>query len=353
MQRSLEILLHLLAWSLLWMLTCTLQLIRFEPLSYESGTMLVLVTGSLLVNSGVVYAVGLVLLPLYFAGKRRGLIGAGIGAVILVGALLKWLLLWLLLRTFHPESDILAREPILSVVPIFSTSIFAILGATYRFGKDWVVNEALKRVLIHEKTAAELGYLKSQINPHFLFNTLNNLYGMARREKAEKTSESILKLADMMRYMLYESREAMLPLRREIEYLQSYIDLQRLRIASDRVAIQFEFNGPVDRISVHPLLLVPLVENAFKHGISQSKASSIEILLQADETGAWFSVKNTIHRQSHRDPEAGGLGLDNLERRLELLVPGGKRLQTSQKGGMFEAILDIPCKVGLREMHRN
>lgn len=169
---------------------------------------------------------------------------------------------------------------------------------------------------------ANLGLLRSQINPHFLFNTLNSLYGTALQENAERTSEGIQKLGDMMRFMLYENNQDTISLSREINYLKNYIELQKLRIAeSSEIVIDVEIEESFSDLQIAPMLLIPFVENAFKHGISFQEYSYIKISLQVLENRLLFTVNNSVHPQNQTitDEQKGGIGLENVKQRLSLL----------------------------------
>lgn len=172
---------------------------------------------------------------------------------------------------------------------------------------------------------ANLTLLRSQINPHFLFNTLNSLYGTALQENAERTSEDIQKLGDMMRFMLYENNQDTIALTRDIEYLKNYIDLQKLRIAkSQQIIIESQIDESLQGLQIAPMLLIPFVENAFKHGISLNEPSFIKISLQFTQNRVLFSVTNSIHPKNQNDTEkkSGGIGLENVKQRLVMLYPG-------------------------------
>ncbi len=178
-------------------------------------------------------------------------------------------------------------------------------------------------------TQANLTLLRSQINPHFLFNTLNSLYGTALQEKAERTSEGIQKLGDMMRFMLYENNQKTISLAREINYLKNYIDLQKLRIAnSPQVIIETQVEETLNNLQIAPMLLIPFVENAFKHGISFREPSFIKINLQVLQNRLLFSVNNSVHDKNQQDAgqQKGGIGLENVKQRLALLYPGNHDL---------------------------
>ncbi len=172
-----------------------------------------------------------------------------------------------------------------------------------------------ERDLLKEKVETELNFLKSQINPHFLFNTLNNIYALARK-KSDDTPEVVLKLSKLLRFVLYEAEARTIPISREIEFLQDYIDLQKIRFG-ERLQLQFQYEVENEQQEITPMILIPFVENAFKHGASQSTDNSfINIFLKVRGKELWLKVENSFESQT--DEELEGIGLKNLKRQLEL-----------------------------------
>ncbi|WP_257670157.1 sensor histidine kinase [Parapedobacter tibetensis] len=174
------------------------------------------------------------------------------------------------------------------------------------------------------QTSADLSFLRSQINPHFLFNILNTLYGTALQEDAERAATGIQKLGDMMRFMLHENNQDSILLAREIDYLRNYIDLQLLRTATTTgITVECDINDALEGTYIAPMLLIPFVENAFKHGISLQEKSWIKISLYESEGKLYFDVHNSIHRKPKSDPEGrhSGIGLENVKQRLAMLYP--------------------------------
>lgn len=180
------------------------------------------------------------------------------------------------------------------------------------------------------QTEANMDLLRSQINPHFLFNALNTLYGLAINEKAERTSEAIEKLGSMMRFMLQENVQERTSLVRDIEYLNNYIALQRLRTdINPNIKIQTTIQQEViPAVQIAPMLLIPFIENAFKHGISLREESHIRISLEFKNNTLYFDVFNTKHARSENDPEknSNGIGLMNVKQRLQLIYAGKHEL---------------------------
>ncbi|EPR65399.1 sensor histidine kinase [Cyclobacterium qasimii] len=182
-----------------------------------------------------------------------------------------------------------------------------------------------------EVGSANLSFLKSQINPHFLFNALNTLYGTALMEKAERTADGIQKLGDMMRFMIHENQQDKIPLKREIEYVNNYLDLQMLRFENEEnLSVDFKLPSTECEGHIAPMLLIPFVENAFKHGISTKNKSWIKINLRCMKGTVHLDLVNSIHPKKITDDpkDESGIGLDNVRKRLEHYYPGKYSLST-------------------------
>jgi two-component system LytT family sensor kinase len=174
------------------------------------------------------------------------------------------------------------------------------------------------------RSQADLQFLRSQINPHFLFNALNTLYGTALQEDAPRTAGGVQQLGDMMRFMLHENNRDKIPMSKEVEYLKNYIALQRLRTdSSPQIRIETEIDDVLPDAMIAPMLLVPFVENAFKHGISLREASWVNIRLHGEGKQLLFEVRNSVHTRQANDPEKdkSGIGLIIVLHRLNLLYP--------------------------------
>nr|WP_294790542.1 histidine kinase [uncultured Mucilaginibacter sp.] len=194
------------------------------------------------------------------------------------------------------------------------------------------------------QSSANLDFLRSQINPHFLFNALNTLYGTSIQENAERTGEGIQKLGDMMRFMLHENVQEKIPLMREVDYLKNYIDLQKLRThTSPEIMIRTEIEESVNGLQIAPMLLIPFVENAFKHGISLREPSHIKITLHTEGLKLFFDVHNSVHPKPGTDPEKNhaGIGLENVKQRLQLLYPNRHELMIRETTKEFFVHLTV------------
>lgn len=234
-----------------------------------------------------------------------------------------------------------------NILPIdsFIYLYFVVSAVVYAFIREWIKNEQIRRNLTEEKLQTELNFLKSQINPHFLFNTLNNLYSIAEKHEVKELSKGITELASLMRYMLYESNVDEVPLQRELSYLESYIEIEQLRISEDDdIMVNLKTEGDIERVKIAPVLLIPFVENAFKHGINLKERSIIDIRLSVKNDKLYFLVKNKIFRLRENSHGSNGIGLHNVQRRLELLYPDRHELTTSAEDGYFTVYLNLNLK---------
>ena len=187
------------------------------------------------------------------------------------------------------------------------------------------------------KVSAELAMLKLQVSPHFLFNTLNNIRWLARK-KADQTEAAVVKLSQLLRYMLYQAQRDHVPLTEEIEQLHHYIDLQQMRL-NDRQTVDFAVEGPVEGMLIEPLLFIPFVENAFKYGLHGQEPSHIQIRLQAREHELLFLVENPNFSQSGAATNDSGIGIANVAQRLALHYPGRHTLHYGTESGTFRVSL--------------
>ena len=221
-----------------------------------------------------------------------------------------------------------------------SLMIFGISTSATITGQ-WFDNEKQIKEMENQKLQAELAFLKAQVNPHFLFNMLNNIYTLAYK-KSDATADAVMKLSHLMRYMIYESNVPLISLEKEVEYLQNYIDLQKMRLSKD-IDVIFSIEGEIENKMISPMLLVPFVENAFKHGVSYVGNSPISINIKVKEDNALLvEVENHINRTSKpgKEPDSG-IGLQNTRRRLELLYPGKYHLDIKDDNETYKVILLI------------
>jgi two-component system, LytTR family, sensor kinase len=210
-----------------------------------------------------------------------------------------------------------------------------------KLSKDWIQNQQLMKEKEKHYLETELNFLKTQIHPHFFFNTLNNLYSLTLK-KSDQAPEVVLKLSALMSYMLYESNAAKVSLNKEITYLQNYLDLEKLRFGQ-RLSVSFEIEGQIDEVNIPPMILILFVENSFKHGVKNNiNKIIIEIFLKVEGAYLYFGIKNPIGENVSR--ENTGIGLKNARRRLELLYADNYQLDISEKDNEFIVSLKMPVR---------
>jgi two-component system, LytTR family, sensor kinase len=217
----------------------------------------------------------------------------------------------------------------------FPTVFFISISIAYRMVMDKIHFE-------NEQLKMELKFLRSQANPHFLFNVLNNMVSMARK-KSDQLETSLIKLSGLMRYMLYESGDKKVPLVKEVEYLKSYIELQKIRF-SDDVPVRVYLDGVSNSHEIEPMLLIPFVENAFKHGTGLIDDPMIDISFSMDHNTMFFKVINKFDKKNKQKDYSSGIGLNNVKKRLELLYPDQHQLEISQADNMFKIHLKLTLK---------
>lgn len=273
----------------------------------------------------VVYINLWILIPKYLNPKRFFWYSL---LVLLISVLVTPIKTYVLFKIFSPfpslQEDMMSNQYL-----IFLTTLLVILASTiFKIVFDWLQHQREKKELQTQTMRSELRFLKSQINPHFLFNTLNNLYALTLK-KSDKAPEIVLKLSEIMRYMLYECNERRVPLTKEINYIKNYLALEELR-QGKKVEIRFNLIGNPDDITIAPLMFTPFLENSFKHGLNHSISEGyVDINMEITEDQVHFIVENskpeTIPQSDSRP--SGGIGLANVKRRLNLIYPDQYQLE--------------------------
>ena len=227
------------------------------------------------------------------------------------------------------------------VVQSYLSSLFIVIFVgMLKFAEDWFELEAKRKEIENEKLTAELRFLKAQINPHFLFNTLNNLYYLAFTN-SPNTTEVIAKLSQMMRYMIYDSNHAKVPVSKEIEYMENYISLEKLRL-NNQIPILFEVQGNTDRYNIVPLIFIAFLENAFKHGVSNNaKEAWVNITIKFEGANCIYKVENSKIPKNTNNEEKSGIGLQNLQRRLDLSYPENYILNVEDNQNSYSVTLNL------------
>lgn len=215
------------------------------------------------------------------------------------------------------------------------------LYGMFIFIRSWYRQQQTLQELKQEKIAAELELLKSQVQPHFIFNMLNNIYSSAFK-KSPETAQQILKLSNLIEYSLYDSKKEEVLLEEELEYIRNYVDLQKIRVG-EKLDVSVNIFDDINGILVPPLLLLPIIENCFKHGVNKSiNPSWIRIDISTTNSDIIFKIENSIEKESKNAViQNSGLGLANVRRRLELMYPNGHDIKIFQEENSFLLVLKL------------
>ena len=241
---------------------------------------------------------------------------------------------------YYPEA---LRDPffylpkiIKMFVSIYPVTFFAV---AIKLLKYWYANQHAQQVLTQEKLRAELNFLKTQIHPHFLFNTLNNLYALTLK-KSDRAPETVLKLSELINYMLYECVSDEVQLTKEIKFIRNYIDIEKMRYG-DKLDVDLRVSGEVNERKIAPLILLPFVENCFKHGASEELQQSwVKITVDLQPRITIVKVENNKSSENGHSKKEG-IGIQNVKRRLDLLYPGQHEIKIISGEETFLVILTI------------
>ncbi|MEM0543790.1 histidine kinase [Flavobacterium sp. j3] len=282
------------------------------------------------VSASVVYANLYILFP-KFLFKRNYLVyllllvlTIGLGAFIL----------WFIIPSANANFNLPLFQHFINLFFIF------VITSSFKFFREYSRKQELLIKAENEQLKTELALLKSQVNPHFLFNTLNNLYGLITQNQNQQASDVTLKLADLMRYLLESSKTDLVNLNKEIQFIDDYLSLEKIRL-SQKTDINFKVSGMNKELFVAPLLFIPLVENAFKHGLNKILADSFaHFSLSVQNNELFFEAINSVGK-STENSEKSGTGLENLKKRLQLIYPHKHQLDVEQTANQFKVILHI------------
>lgn len=330
-------------WQIFWHVFFWLSMIAFFMfIAHTDGkntwqTLLIIFVVFGFVNIGLFYLNYLYFIPRFLDTKKYKRYAVTLVAVVIIVGLAKYGLALCFRSTvlIHGGKELPFWQYLLSSA--FTSVIFVFLSTVLRFTVDWFLNERIQRDLENQRLTAELSFLKSQINPHFLFNSLNSIYSLAY-QKSDTTPEAILKLSEIMRYMLYECNDNKVDLAKELQYLQNYIDLQKIRFGN-KAFINFDVTGEVTDQHIVPLMLISFIENAFKHGVANDPAWPINLKINLTDGRLYFFVQNKKH--THNRDAAGGIGLVNVRRRLDLLYAGKYNLEIRDEADTYTVQLSL------------
>lgn len=249
----------------------------------------------------------------------------------------KVLIFYPLLHAFHEDYE--AGFSTYLVANFLVLLFFLALSTAYQVIKDKVRADKLTQDRQEEHLKTELSFLRSQISPHFMFNVLNNIVALVRM-KSDKLEPTIFKLSSLMRYMLYQADDQKISLQKEADYLQSYIDLQQMRVG-EKVRLHVSIKPGTDPFTIEPMLLIPFIENAFKHGTGYMEHPQIDIHLSVTDGLLYFTARNRFNPQQETKDATSGIGLVNVKRRLNLLYGNEYDLWITTKNDWFLVSLQL------------
>jgi two-component system LytT family sensor kinase len=332
--KHLTVLLHAAVWSMLLVLPhFFIPANRNVEHNFLPGSFFIITN---IYHVGLFYFTAFVLYPLFFNKKNWWLFIMAVVVIITGSFYLK------LFMIQHWYPDVILQKWT-NLFLFFPTLIFLVLSVIYRLIIDKIENDRKQKEIIAEQLSIKLKFLRSQVNPHFIFNVLANLVSLARK-RSEQMEPALIMLSDLMRYMLYESDEKKVTLSTEIDYLKSYIELQKLRFGDDvKISADMDLSAGQLQYSIEPMLLIPFVENAFKHGMGMAEPF-IEIKLQVNNGRLEFDVKNKFTDTDESKDERPGIGLENVRSRLTLLYSKAHELVIKKENNLFQVHLTLQLK---------
>jgi len=340
--KIIQILIHLAAWGFIIILPFLIFWKYNDTDILQKMLHHIVIIASLMI---VFYVNYFILIEHYlFRQKTWKFIGSNFILILCVGAAVYF---WketsplVLNPRYKTPPTLIPRQTLSMIGDVFSMLLTLGLSMATKMTGKWYKTEAERQEEKKERTEAELKNLRQQLNPHFLFNTLNNIYALIA-VSPDKAQESMLELSKLLRYVLYENDGNFVPVERELNFIRNYVELMRIRLNPD---VDMHININVSEITktVAPLLFITLIENAFKHGISPSLPSYISIdIHQNDDKQLNCSIKNSYFPKDESDQSGSGIGLENLRRRLEILYPHKHILRIEKEGELFVAELIIP-----------
>ena len=298
-------------------------------------------------TSAAIYFVNtLVLVPLGYYRNRRWMFWVGNGLILAA-------LVYVFFYNFNPQGFIDRipdeRYRQYALANFYASSLVAILMSAFLAGIALLVHHVRRSLVVkrqlkeeqQKRTEAELEWLKNQLNPHFLFNTLNNISSLVQID-ADKAQDAIAQLSDLLRYAMYESRHETVPIQGEVEFMRNYISLMELR-CNDKTEVTTTFDVQKN-MEIAPLLFISLIENAFKHGVSSSRPSKIDIRLLQNDDELMFICDNTNYPKDDADRSGSGIGLENTRRRLELIYKGHYDWEQSLENDIYHVRIILNIK---------
>lgn len=297
----------------------------------------------ILLNPILVYINYLILVPYLLLKKKIALyIFVSIAVLVLFNFLIKFMSLPVAPIDKFTEMIENSNMRPLKRLPYFLTAIvsmtFFLLGGVLGLTKDFYRRDRINREVEVQRKETELQFLRAQLNPHFLFNSLNSVYSLVRNKSIE-APEAIIMLSELMRYMLYEAKQELVPLSKEIDYIKNFVSLQLLRLSHSE-NVKTKISGDYQDKKIPPLLLIPFVENAFKYGTDFKGRTDVSIKMELIGESLFFIVKNKIGVY-RKDESNSGIGLENIKGRLHLLYPDQHVLKIDKTDGFYTVQLEL------------
>lgn len=275
-----------------------------------------------------------IFIPAFAKRKRWLFYFLSVAAALLVSEIIRFIL------NSSDNSEIFGAQNI-----VLTFVIAMIVSWLYVLARDWIINISEIERLRSEKLSTELAFLKTQVDPHFLFNTLNSIYALSLEEDSPKTADSIIKLSTLMRYNLHDSDAGFINIDKEIDYFEKYIELQKLRLdQNNKIILKMNYDKEKSQeFKIAPLLLIPFIENVFKHGVSQTVETEIVISISIFNGYIELKTENTLLKESDNSGR-NGIGLLNVKKRLDLLYNDQYVLISEKRGKKYITNLRINLK---------
>ena len=229
-------------------------------------------------------------------------------------------------------------------IPSLDLLVFALPGFIYAYARKIYKDKVKKAYSLYDQKEAEFNQLRSQVNPHFLFNSLNTVYAFALKEGNEKTAESIAKLANLMRYLIDDMEKDEIPIKKEIGYIEDYIKLQLIRSSVEHnISLKIDLDETQESKMIAPMLMIPFVENTFKHGVNPTSSSNINLKISFVDNQFQFVLENSVDKnfEAFYKEKGFGIGIENVRKRLEYIYPGNHTLSIADTDDRFIVIMEI------------
>jgi two-component system, LytTR family, sensor kinase len=334
--KTTRIALHLIFWFCAWFFFFFYYQRYSEVNSYTLLASLI----NLIVAIATVYIFNYFLIPkILLKNKWKKFIAIAIVAIVLFFYIELLLTLFLVVKLLYDGHSLFPE--MLDVVMLFFNMFFILfIAIAIKFYKRWSETEYRKQRIQKEKVEVELQMLRSQVNPHFLFNTLNSIYVLAMKN-SDQTANTVMKLSDLLDYILYKIDTPRIPVSTEIQIIENYIELERIRF-TNRVDLSLSTDLESKDIQIPPMLIIPFIENAFKHGVAKSLEKSwIEVSIR--ECGQLMNIEVSNSKgQKPTKSQTGGIGLENVKKRLDILFHDKYKLDITEKINSYEVFLSIP-----------